>query len=318
MKYVGICMITILTLLLTLNYLLIPNTIVILKSTSLPAQKEAVIRIFINENNWTKLLSENNKNNVPDSATKFLFNNNTFQIDYKTYSSVFISTVNSKDHIKTILSISPGRKDSTMISWQANVTTSLNPIKRFNTYKDAVDLGKDLQKMLDILKEHYSTTQNIYGLMINKQHVKDSLLMFRSLNSKGIPSTSIIYSQINELKKYVTQYGANITGNPMLNITTNDSTNYLVKIALPIDKQLPENKEIYFRKMLGMGNILKATVTGGNGSINNAFTAMDNFIHDNHLVSPAIPFQSLVNDRIAIPDSNKWVTNIYFPYMYDK
>ena len=34
---------------------------------------------------------------------------------------------------------------------------------------------------------------------------------------------------------------------------------------------------------------------------------------DNALSSPAIPFESLVTNRMQEPDTSKWVTKIYYP-----
>jgi hypothetical protein len=36
---------------------------------------------------------------------------------------------------------------------------------------------------------------------------------------------------------------------------------------------------------------------------------------DYQRVSPAIPFYSLITDRLKEPDSSKWITKIYFPVM---
>jgi hypothetical protein len=105
------------------------------------------------------------------------------------------------------------------------------------------------------------------------------------------------------------------TGNPMLNVHTTDSINYLTRVAIPIDKRLPSVKNIEHKWMMGGGKILVAEVRGGPSSINNALRQMENYIHDYGRTVPAIPFQSLVTDRLNLPDTTKWITKIYYPVM---
>jgi hypothetical protein len=42
---------------------------------------------------------------------------------------------------------------------------------------------------------------------------------------------------------------------------------------------------------------------------------MELYISDHERVPPAIPFLSLVTNRMLEPDSSKWITLIYYPVM---
>ena len=42
---------------------------------------------------------------------------------------------------------------------------------------------------------------------------------------------------------------------------------------------------------------------------------MEQYVSDHKYVRIAIPFQSLVTDRMNEPDSSKWITKIYYPIM---
>ena len=61
------------------------------------------------------------------------------------------------------------------------------------------------------------------------------------------------------------------------------------------------------------GKILVAEVKGGAYTADEALRQLTMYMDDNHLVSPAIPFQSLVTERSKEPDTTKWITKIYFP-----
>lgn len=142
----------------------------------------------------------------------------------------------------------------------------------------------------------------------------DSNYIFTSATSANYPVTDTIYKMIDRLKNYVSKNGAKETGYPMLNIFK-ERESYIVKVALPVDKKLTNSGDIKYRWMLKGGNILIAEVKGGSYQIEKAFKEMANYVEDHNRVAPAIPFQSLITDRRQEPDTNKWVTKIYWPVM---
>jgi hypothetical protein len=99
----------------------------------------------------------------------------------------------------------------------------------------------------------------------------------------------------------------------MLNIEPFDSTNYLVKVALPLENLLPDNGDILQKRMLKDGNILVAKTEGGYAKTIEVFNQIKNYATDYKMSSPAIPFYSLITDRTKETDSSKWVTKIYYP-----
>ena len=64
-----------------------------------------------------------------------------------------------------------------------------------------------------------------------------------------------------------------------------------------------------------MGDILVAEITGGKNKIDSAMKQMDTYALDHQYNNIAIPFYSLVTDRMKVADSTKWVTKIYYPIM---
>jgi hypothetical protein len=61
------------------------------------------------------------------------------------------------------------------------------------------------------------------------------------------------------------------------------------------------------------GNFLAAQVLGGEGTVRNALTSMQDFISDNGKTSMAIPFSYLITNRMDEPDTSKWITQVYMP-----
>jgi hypothetical protein len=205
--------------------------------------------------------------------------------------------------------------DSADIVWQGVLPTSYNPIKRLQKYLEAKQINKDIGILIKNMRSFFSKPENIYGFAIRQEPVIDSILVSTFATAKGYPSTAFIYNLLNQLRDYVKNQSAKETGYPMLNIGTEDSINYLTRVAIPVDKELKSSGNISYKRMLGRGKILVTEVKGGPGSISNAFYQMKNYVSDYQRVAPAIPFLSLVTDRIKEPDSSKWITRVYYPVM---
>ena len=101
----------------------------------------------------------------------------------------------------------------------------------------------------------------------------------------------------------------------MLNILQQPEGGYLTRVALPVTRELPQQHDISFKRMLAGGNILITEVKGGPAQIEKASAQIENYIKDFKRMSPAIPFLSLVTDRRQQPDSTQWITRIYYPVM---
>jgi hypothetical protein len=56
-----------------------------------------------------------------------------------------------------------------------------------------------------------------------------------------------------------------------------------------------------------------AEVKGGPSRVDGCLLAVENYVKDHNMMSPAIPFQSLVTDRMAEKDTAQWITRIYYP-----
>jgi hypothetical protein len=65
-----------------------------------------------------------------------------------------------------------------------------------------------------------------------------------------------------------------------------------------------------------LGYILVGEVKGGMVTVAAAEKRMADYAFDHQKTAPAIPFQSLITDRMQEKDTGKWITRIYYPVLY--
>lgn len=293
-------------------YFFIPNIVSISKQAVITNNYRGVYRELTDSTKWHNWwLAKENKGSVQ-------LNGNRYFIKSITASSVLVDIQTPDYTVASSIFLVPDEYRNVQVNWAAAVPTSYNPIKRIQRYFSASSLSDDIGKLLQSMEKFYADTANVYGVKINRDIVKDSLLIFTYDSIKGNPSQEKIYSMIDELRNYINAYSAKATDSPMLNIYTADSVWFLTKVAIPTNKRLPSLGKISFKWMLGNGNILTADVEGDENKVNTAFKGVDNYVNDFELASPAIPFYKLITNRLAEKDSAKWKTRIYYPVMYYK
>jgi hypothetical protein len=290
-------------------YVFIPNIINLKSSVTVNAARSGLHRALLDKEHLKKWWPGNISND------SFYLNELSYSINNSNITVLPIAINGSSTQLSSSLFLIETSKENTQTEWVAAMISSYNPFKRLQAYLKAKKINKDMDMILQKMQSYCSLPENIYGFDIKKALVKDSILIQTSGISKGYPSTAFIYSLIDKLKKYSNNNDAAITGYPMLNIRPLDSIKFEVKLALPIDSVLPGQGDILQKRMLGMGNILVTEVKGGNATAARAFLQIQKYALDYQRVAPAIPFYSLVTDRMQQPDSSKWITKIYFPVM---
>jgi hypothetical protein len=294
-------------------YLLIPNKIVISQQLTVAANRDGLFRNLGNENKWSNWWPGEKQ----AAGTNVNFSLNGVQYNPQDQKVLSVPVIISNEQFRSLAEMTciAAGLDSTVIHMDGVLPTSYNPIKRVKAFFTAKKIKKDSDALLLAIKNYYTTTASLYQYDIQKNSVIDSTLLTNIKEINGTPTTAIIYSLIDELREYIKKQDAHETGNPMLNIFTKDSINYLLKVAIPVDKKLSPSGTMSYRWMLGGGNILVTEVKGGPAEIQKAYEMIQLYISDNHRVAPAIPFESLVTDRRQQPDSSKWMTRIYYPVM---
>ena len=312
MKKLWIVLILILVLIIVVLFL--PGTRKIVLSRTLKTNSTGFIRCFSDERKWGRWwpgTASYNSKGLP----VFSYNNNQYTIIDKSTNSFIINIDHGNHSFKTILNFIATSPDSMALSWAGRLQTPANPFERWNSSFKGDTLEKDMQFILSNLESFFSDEKNIYGREILQEKVTDSLLISAYKIIRHLPTAGDIYALIDELRDYARKNGALETGFPMLNVLTKDSLEYLTRLAIPVNRKLPNNGNITYKWMLGGGNILVSEVKGGPFQIRNAMNEMENYVNDHKRVAPAIPFESLVTDRRQETDTTKWITRIYYPVM---
>jgi len=205
------------------------------------------------------------------------------------------------------------KTDSCLLHIETSFPASSNPFKRIAAYLKAVKIKEHFTTMLQSVNTTYSQVAKLYGYDIRKEKVVDSNLVYIANMTKSLPSNDQVYDMVRKLNAYIHAQQATATGHPMLNVFTRDSIDYEVRVAIPVDRRLPDAGEIHYKWMLGGGNILITEVKGGPAEIKKAYEQITHYVTDYKRIAPAIPFESLVTDRSVQKDSSQWITRIYYP-----
>lgn len=304
-----------LLLIFAMIYLIIPNTISISERAGLSVNEKGFARVFFNEQNWPQWWP-GEKERVQDANTAFVYNDKKYTITAKRFTSLLIAVSHEQDSVQTELFLIPVRTGRAELAWVCTMSTSLNPIIRIQRFFQAKNLSADFHSILQRLQTYYNNDDKLYGFEIRETRVVDSLLVSTFIATKNKPTTDDVYRLVDKLKAFVANKGAAATSEPMLNVSPAIAdSGYLTRVAIPINTHLKSEGDVAFKQMLGNGNILTTTVNGGPAQVEQAFAQMGNFVIENNRTAPAIPFQKLITDRRAEPDTTKWVTKIYWPVM---
>jgi hypothetical protein len=290
-------------------YFFIPNTITIKKQLPVSTPASAFERAFFNLQTWRRWWPG-------DTANQQLsYNGNRYSIREQKHHSLVVTVSNQDDSLRSELVFIPLQSDSIVVTWLGAVNTGLQPFARWQKRNWARETAADMEVLLQKMQFYFANKKQLYGLTISETAVVDSNLISTAVRLHHYPTPNDIYTLVDKLQAHIQKNSGRQTGLPMLNITANADSSYLARVALPVDQKLPDAGDIQYRWMLGGGNILVTEVKGGPYRIEQAFTEMQKYLEDHRRLAPAIPFQSLVTDRRAEPDTAKWVTRLYWPVM---
>jgi hypothetical protein len=304
MKKILIGLVLLLAAALISVYLLIPGRLKIEATISLPVALPGVTRTLIDENNWKKWW--------PDE-TPFNYDNQTYSIKPKISSVFDIDIYSGKDTVNSRLELVPIENDMMKIGWHAEKMTSNNPFIRFSQYRHARATEKNMNEILQSMKIFLEKTKNIYGVEIKKTLVTDSVLISIRRSFEHYPNVREIDAMIQDLRKYIIQNNGIEKNLPMLNVQKLDSSRYEAMSAIPVDKALPRTNEFAPKFLLKGGYVLEAQVQGGPHTIEKSLQEVENYRSEYGYMSPAIPYQLLVTDRLKETDTTKWITKLYYP-----
>lgn len=268
---------------------------------------DAITRIITDSGAINKWWPGNNEN-----EQLYRFKNAGYHIGETTIEGINGTIFTEEDSVKFYLHVLPTPANRSILE------ISGDPVMPAATFAGKLaesgkkDLLINLEELMDALKTYFDNQQNIYGFTVTEQKVTDASLISQSKTFRKYPATQDIYEMIASVNQYIREKGGEISNYPMLNVRQDDSVTYHVMVAIPTKRDLPSSKDFQLKKMV-LGNILMAEVRGGIHAIREGEEQLNYYVLDHKKVAPAIPFQSLVTNRMAEPDTNKWVTKLYYP-----
>jgi hypothetical protein len=118
------------------------------------------------------------------------------------------------------------------------------------------------------------------------------------------------------MKDYLRKENISFSDQPMLNVKQTDSSHFFNMIGIPIGKKVAGNSNYSVNRMPKMeGRFLETVVKGGPSTVRDAHAAIEKYMLDHMLGSPAVPFEILLTDRKANPDTSVWLTRVIYPSM---
>lgn len=226
---------------------------------------------------------------------------------------VSIAIENEASPVRGFVTILPVQQDSSVVNWKMELPAG-GSFAKLQRYFLKRKIERSMADMLARFQVFLQSEKNIYGLSINYETVTDTLLVVTKIRDTVTPVPEQYYQLIKTLRTYIAGQGVQETNYPMLNIMATGSNAFETMVAIPVNKPVPDNGPFLMKRMVP-GVILVTEVRGGLSAVEEGFRQMDFYVNEHRLRSPARPFQSLVTDRLAEPDTAKWITKLYYPVL---
>jgi hypothetical protein len=312
MKRVLLLIIIILGLTFTFLYLLSSSFAHNSNTTKINCSISVVNRYLMNENKWrawwpgvAKHDSATNKNEFDYMGYKYLIK------EYK-YNMINIQTLTKNFTLDGSILFVQLTADTVLMEWKYSLPIVSNPIKRFLLYREAKKIHHDAMNIIKSMKTFIENQVNVYGVEFHETMSNDSTLVATKSITKGYPSPNDIYDLVSQLRKYIKAEGAKEYNFPMLNVKKITDSTFESMVALPVNKSLPGNGKILYKRYVPW-KVLMAEVRGGSYTVERALKQMKIYMNDYQKKAMALPFQSLVTDRLKQADTLQWITRIYTP-----
>ena len=306
MKKILLILLVLILSIIAINFLL-PSSKTFVIERSAKCAEASVARQFTNKINWKLWWPGEIKND-----TMFYYKNCRYRVD-KILLNGFLATVFSKqDSLKGFLQYIYEANDSTTFRWSATTKLSDNLFTKWSQNSQLNKIELNTNDLLEDIKIHFNTRDKVYGLNIKRETVSIPSYISTKNSFNHYPSTQDIYEMIESLNQYIVKMGGEEIKEPMLHVEFEGADVYEAMVAIPIKNELASTDKFKLKKMI-LGNILTAEVKGGSYKIIAGEQEFKNYIDDYKILSPAIPFQSLITNRLIEKDTTKWITKLNYP-----
>ncbi len=313
MKKLFLFLLVTLVLFTLASYLLIPKNISISSAITVKTTDLGTERFTMDENKWAFWWQSEDGNRVNRPNDKeFKQGSDSYRLAEKYYKSASIRIRHNSRELKSRLMVIPLALDSTGIEWKSSMASGTDPFSRLAGYLEAKKIKNNMDAVLQNLKNFLSNVENVYGIPIERNFLKDTLYVTSKNSLTTTPSNKEIYALIKKITAYAVSKGANVTGSPIFNVTTMADNRYQLMTGVPVDKNIAETNAFSLKHMV-RGSFIITEVLGGDESVKKASKSLQQYFSDYRKTSMAMNFNMLVTDRMYQPDSSKWITKLYQP-----
>lgn len=296
-------------------YVLIPAKITIASAVVVKTTDIGAERYIVDDTKWGLWWHYDSTEKKPVETTSGkLFSNGAYSFTQtgKFYKASEISIQKGDIKILSKMVIVPLSVDSTGVEWKCEIITGNNPVTRMTQYLEAKQIKQSMDEVLGNLKAFLAKPENVYGINIEKNFLKDTLYISTKQVLPYPPSNKEIFALIDKVKTFLTQNQTEPSGSPIYNVTQMDQGKYQLMVAVPTNKSVPETSE-FSKKVMIKGSFMITEVVGGDSTIKASSKQLQQYFQDYRKTSMAMNFTMLVTDRMLQPDSSKWVTKLYMP-----
>lgn len=304
-KWLAGILIALVALFFLIVYLFIPGDLQITAAKGARINAKALSRAIAKAENW--------RAHWP-GAQPYDFRGTRLLFDSPVFEGTTFRLVTGTDTLRGLITVLPFGTDSAVIKWSVEMAGSSQPFKRIARYQKAKALEADLGTLATGMADYYRDEKNLYGFRVRQTLVTDSVLIYTSQVFDHYPSSPDIGKMVGQLRKYIAEQDAHAGDYPMLNVTT-DGSSFLARVAIAVDRMLPETDRFAPKLVLKGGNILETEIQGGPETIRQAWDNFEQYTTDHERKSPAIPYQLMITDRTAEADTSRWITRLYYPVL---
>jgi hypothetical protein len=291
-------------------YFIIPQYITAKSVTRVDVTDANAFKFIIKPSSWKKWWPGEH---TGTDSTVYTHNGITYTLQKSTNSYIQVQIKKGDDVLNSQITYLAADEGSTDVTWYASQQSSTNPFTRIAEFIRTKNMQRDMDDILMQFNKFMQKDLNVYGLSFKIKKITDHWLITTSTTTKTYPAMETVYGLIEDLRKQIAAQEAKEIGNPMLNVNLTDNKEYQVMVALPINKAIKPGANTKLIEMVVGGNMLGADVKGGRQTVANAFVQLKNYQKDHGLISPAMPFEILVTNRLTEKDTAKWVTKLYWP-----
>ena len=269
--------------------------------------QSAAARLIVSKENWKRWWPGQRAN---DSI--YHYKDINYKIDKISLYGFEATIFRNKDSAKGLFTVVPTGNDSARFEFAGRYVYSSNPVTRVLQYFRFATIRNNVENFVSDTRTYFNKQQNVYGFNVVEGKVRDSSMISTKETFNHYPDVKEVYHMIDGLRQFVKEKGGEQVDSPMLNVYADNPGRYQVMVAIPTKSDLPSESGFQLKKMV-LGNILIAEVKGGPATVRLGEENLQNYVDDYHKISPAIPYQSLITNRMAESDTTKWITKLYYP-----